>query len=935
MPPTTVGPPSALGDLGESGGLGRLDDLGGLGRPGELGEVGSMNRLALPDPPRPDLTPQPAGFDARFASTPGDGAPTPMNFSRFDGMALSGADELTNLRLRVTEFPATDLAPASFRIDVMDFGAPGGPVRLENVNITLREGGGLSITGPQGGVRWQVDALGHLEYRELPLTGTDLTLRFTDDALDPMPRVVGADGVPVQGATLTPVRDATGALSELTVRVPVPDTGGLTAVWRFEPGGTLRQQELPLTLPGIDGPAGLGIKVTITPGTGSTTTRVLELTGPSNLTGSFRLGPMDGSLAGRLPNGFTVTDTVTGSRFHFDANGRLAIRDVPARDGSGLLRFTEDAAPGTSPVRLDELGELGDFAGDLGDVARIFDRTLDEAGGVRGPLDDLGRLTGPDAPRTDTLPEPGRLGPGEQSLVDDLWNNLTQDVRPLSADELNRVMGPDSPRTDALAELGDLPDAELEALQARLDNLRRMDDGLRGADEPIRVPLSGVDELAEFDLRVTRFPATDEAPQGSFRLDLTDRAPGGTGPVRASDFTVELLDGSGRFAVIDPTGTTRFTFGPDGAFLGRETALAFDGLPAGLRLQVTIDPAAHGTGRIGVDVLAPTGAAGSVRLTPPSGDLSGRLPSGFTLTDTVTGSRFHFDHTGRLAFRDLPAEDGSGFLRFTEGAGPDIPPVRLDELGEFGGELDDVDLAHMFDRTLDEASGPRTAPEGAPADMSGIAGAMDFLHAAPDSHTFQGLDLPGVQRLSDDAAVSLDRLGLRPGLLGDQLREMTTQARLALRRQAVSTLGDYLDLPLATRLDDLQAVPPAGRVLGEFTVTPTPHGGPGGSRYTVHHHPSDLTLGFDANRGLVHQEVFLRGGPADLDGRKLGVSGRSADGGPWTPTSVDFVGARPADDLFTVAPSTQPPGGLTLTDAAGTTHWHYVPEGVHALRDVQ
>ncbi|QFR00783.1 APC family permease [Streptomyces phaeolivaceus] len=962
-----------LGDLGEAGDLSRLSDVGDLGRLGdagdlgrldELGDVGALNRPTLPDLPRTDPTSQPTTFDARFTSTVGDGAPTPLNPARFDGVALSGADELANLRLRVTEFPATDLAPASFRIDVLDFGAPGGPVRLENVNVTLREGGGLNVTGPQGGVRWQIDALGRLEYRELPLTGTDLALRLTDDALNPMPRVVGPDGVPVQGATLTPVRAADGTLGELTVRVPVADTGGLTAVWRFEPGGTLRGQELPLTLPGLDGPAGLGVKVTITPGAGATTTRVLELTGPANLTGSFRLGPMDGSLAGRLPNGFTVTDTITGSRFHFDANGRLVIRDVPARDGSGFLRFTEDAAPGTPPVRLDDLGGPADFGGDLGDVARVFERTLDEAGGPRGPLDDLNRFPSPDAPHTTPLRGLDHPTPEEGSLVDGLWNDLTQDIRPLSTDELNRLLNPDSPRTDALSEIGDVADAELDsALQARLDALRQANDGLRGADDPIRVPLSGVDDLADFDLRVTRLPATDEAPRGSIRLDLADRVPGGTGPVRASDFTVELLDDSGRFAVIDPAGTTRFTFAPDGAFLGRQTALAHDGLPQGMRLDVTITPLGDGTRRVAVDVIGPPGTTGSIRFTGVDNTLSGRLPGGFTLTDTLTGSRFHFDHTGRLAFRDLPDPEGSGFLRFTEGAGSDTPPVRLDELGglgdlgNLGGDLrerfplhsvpehevldealDDAlsnaELSDMFGRTLDEASSLRTAPEGAPADMSGIAGAMDFLHTAPDSATFQGLDLPGVQRLADDAALSLDRLGLRPGLLGDQLREMTTQARLVLRRQGASALGDYLDLPLATRLEDLQGATPAGRVLGDFTVTPTPHGGPGGSRYTVHHTPSDITLGFDANRGLTYQEVFLRGGPTDLDGLKLGVAGRSADGGPWTPTAVDFVGTRPADDLLTVAPSTHVPGGLTLTDAAGTTHWHYGPEGVHAFQDV-
>ena len=130
------------------------------------------------------------------------------------------------------------------------------------------------------------------------------------------------------------------------------------------------------------------------------------------------------------------------------------------------------------------------------------------------------------------------------------------------------------------------------ALQARLDNLRQPDgepphalDGpLSRADGPadptrpvldiqplspdeLNVPLSGVDDLADLDLRLTRLPATDTTPPGSYRLELVDRTAGGSGSVRASDFTVELLVDSGRFVVIDPTGTTRFTFGPDGRFL--------------------------------------------------------------------------------------------------------------------------------------------------------------------------------------------------------------------------------------------------------------------------------------------------------------------------------------------------------------------------------
>ena len=68
-------------------------------------------------------------------------------------------------------------------------------------------------------------------------------------------------------------------------------------------------------------------------------------------------------------------------------------------------------------------------------------------------------------------------------------------------------------------------------------NLARVtrDDALRAQlIRGLRRQLFHPDELADFDLRVTRLPATDETPQGSYRLDLTDRTPGGTGPVRAS-----------------------------------------------------------------------------------------------------------------------------------------------------------------------------------------------------------------------------------------------------------------------------------------------------------------------------------------------------------------------------------------------------------------
>ncbi|MDX3456439.1 actin cross-linking domain-containing toxin [Streptomyces sp. ME02-8801-2C] len=532
--------------------------------PEELGRpVAGVGGPDVPVVDLPRITQGPVS-DLRGAGVPGQFLDSPVPpVSSVREIPLSGPADVTGLRLRVTEVAATDTVPASVRIEMVDLTAQGGPVRLPDVPVTVREGGGFTATGPQGGVRWQFDSLGRLEHREVPLSGTDFALRFTDEALNPM-TVVGRDGVPVPGAAATPVRNATGALSELTVRVPVPGTDGLTAVWRFEPGGLLRQQELPIALPGLDGSGGLGVKVTVTPGAGSTTTRVLELTGPRRLTGTLRLTPVDSALSGRLPNGFTVTDTVTHSRFHFDADHRLVLRDLPDPDGPGFLRFTEDAAPGTAPVRLDGLGDL---------------------------------------------------------------------------------------------------------------------------------------------------------------------------------------------------------------------------------------------------------------------------PEGIAL-----------DNTARIVIRTL-----------------------------------------------------------------------------------------------DDSTAPLERFGLRPELLNDQVRQLTGQARHTLRQHAVTALGDYLDRPPAPRLDDLRSMTVAqgagGRVIGDLTVTPTPHGGPGGSRYTVHHHPSDVTLGFGANRELLYQEVFLRGGPSDLDGLRVGITGRSADGGPWTPSSLDFVGARPAEGLFTTAPN--PRGGFTVTDAASTTHWHYGPEGVHTLRDVQ
>ncbi|SDN53274.1 hypothetical protein SAMN04487981_105356 [Streptomyces sp. cf386] len=714
-----------------------------------------------------------------------------------------------------------------------------------------------------------------------------LEFRITDGA---------PDAIRLDITQATPTPHGAGSQPRFTVErldsgaFRVTDPAGTTR-WEFSNAGEFLARETALVDNGLGLPSGLWFRSTPATMTDGMATRVVGLVGPRGVTDSFPLTTIDRTLQDRLPGGFTLTDSVTGSRFHYDADLDLAFRDVPARDGSGILRFTE-GAPDVPPVRLDDLGG----ASGLDDLARIFERTLDEASGGTRPVSDL---------------------------------SLGTDLRLPGLDESTalRLPGP-----DALPALDDR--ALWQAVDQHWQGVLERTPGIR---------LSGAEDLADLEIRMVRVPSTDTAP-GSFRLGLLDRAPAADGTVRGADFTVEALEG-GRFAVTDPARNTTWTFAHDGSLVGREFVLAGEGLPPGLRISVHLN-AADGT----MEVIenGPAGSIRSMQLTATEGPLAGRLPGGFTLTDTVTGSRFHFDRSGALVFRDLPARDGSGFLRFTEGA-RDLEPTRLvDPLAERfplnaipeEDLLDDAltDITQLFERTLDEASGVRGVPDGAAADLSGISGAMEFLHLAPGSHALQNLDVLRVQQLAGDATDSLNRFGLGSDLLHDQFRQLTAQAHEGIRQGAATAMRQYLDLPLATRLEDLQNG--GSRAFGDFTVTPTPHGtGPGGSRFTVTHTPTDLSSGFGANRELLYQEVFLRGGPAELDGTKLGLTGRAAEGG-WTPDSVEFVGTRVADDAFTVTPlapntPTELRGGFTLTDTAGTTKWHYGPEGTLALRDVQ
>ncbi|WP_055524550.1 hypothetical protein [Streptomyces graminilatus] len=882
----------------------------------------------------------------------GDGA--------FSVVRLPGGDAAG--RLPAGGFAVTDLANGDrFVFDragrFVDLPADAPPVRLDTAGTTLPDsnvgpltalddfGGPLSERFPLRSVPEHTlldGAATHPPRIELPHADaptvarpadiappTDLPLtpltRFHDVPLSGVGDLAGlefriggetADGVPgtfrLDVTRAAPTPHGAGPQARFTVErldsgaFRVTDPAGTTR-WEFDAGGTFLARETAIVDHDLGLPYDLWFRTTATTTTDGVTSRIVGLAGPRGATDSFPLTAIDRSLQDRLPGGFTLTDSITGSRFHYDADLGLTFRDVPDRDGSGFLRFTK-GAPDVPSVRLDDLG------GSSGphDLAQIFERTLDEASGGTRPLSD--------PPLGADLRLPG---------LDESTALRLSDAVARHGDQWLTRLSPD-----------DVPDLDLRAVW------RALDDHWTGLLE--RAPgirLSGADDLADFEIRMLRVPSTDTAP-GSFRLELLDRAPAADGTVRGADFTVEELPG-GRFAVTDPTGNAAWTFAGDGSFLGRETLLTGEGLPSGLRLSATFNEV-HRV--MQVDLLGPASSVRSLRITAAEGTLAERLPGGFTLTDTITGSRFHFDRSGALVLRDLPARDGSGFLRFTEGARNARPTRLVDPLSERfplhsipeEDLLDDglTDISELFERTLDEASGDiRALPENtAPVDLSSISGAMEFLRVAPDPHALHNLDLPQVRQLAGDAADSLNRFpGLRPELLHDQLREMTAQAHLGIRQGAATALREYQNLPLATRLEDLQGG--GSRVLGDFAVTPTPHGGPGGSRFTVTHTPTDLTAGFGPNRELLHQEVFLRGGPAELDGTRLGLTGRAAEGG-WAPDSFRFAGPHTADEAFTLMrldpnlPS-EVRGGFTVTDAAGTTKWHYGPEGTLALRDVQ
>ncbi|MFD2691208.1 hypothetical protein ACFS5L_41180 [Streptomyces phyllanthi] len=871
--------------------------------------------------------PSPSRLDTSGATVPDTNVVARMGPIDFGGTPTERFPLTSNPEENLLDIAATDLTRTLDRAGAVD--TPVTDVRLPGLDERAFQR--LADTGPPTDLT--ITRL--TPFDGVPLSGTgDLAgreLRLVAASPEGTPGSFGLEVV-----EFSPTRGGAGPEPRFTVEriesggFRVTDPAGTTR-WEFSAGGGFVARETALVDNDLGLPPDLWFRVTNPSVTADgTSTRFVGVVPPggrpASLTDSFRLTLVDRTLRSELPGGFTLTDTVSGGRFHFDADGNLMFRDRPAHDGSGLWRFTE-GAPDTPPVRLDDLGAPGDGLGPLADdvlddLTENFHRTLDDAsGGTRLP----------DAP--------------DLSLSRDL--RMPHGTGDRSGLPLIRF-GSD-----------DLPELDDPRIWAALDeHWRTVLDAAPGTR------LTGMDELADFDIRTVRVPSTDTAP-GSFRLELVNRTPEADGTIRGADFTVERAPDGG-YVVTDPTRTTTWTFAEDGRFLGRETILSGDGLPADLQLRVTVVTDGDGTARTVVDLTGPSGSVNSVRLTPVTGTLAERLPGGFTLTDTVTGSRFHFDNTGRLAYRDLPARDGSGFDRFAEGV-PGTPPTRLVEplaerfpLTSIPEEdlvdeavLDDVlreglrpeeitELAPIFERTLDEASGFRIPPSGTAADLSDITGATDFLHAADDAQAFQTLDLPRLQQLADGASDSLNRFGLSPDLLHGDLRGMTGQAQLTLRREAASALGDYLALPPEIRVRDIDAFArgEGGRTVGDFTVSVVPRGGPGGSRYVLVHNPTGLTHGYGFNRELLYQEMFVRGGPAELDGMRVGLTGRAAGGGEWTPSSMEFVGSRPGDLSLTVTPLVpdglprELRGGFTVTDASGAVKWHYGPEGRVALRDV-
>ncbi|GAA3440170.1 hypothetical protein GCM10018954_097930 [Kutzneria kofuensis] len=254
------------------------------------------------------------------------------------------------------------------RLDVVDADRSPVPDRV----VVPQPDGGVTITAAAGDVRWNLGPERQLESYEVRLPGTDRFALFDGAGL---PLVVDRDGEPVvDGFTAVPVRDRSGETSGVVVTRHAPlaawrfdgSRASLTplAQWRFDHDGSLVSADLPLT--GIDADSSLrGLRVRVSHHSGEAgpqAHQVFELAGTPAATREFRVVPLDGDLADRLPGGFSVVHLGTGQRWPVDADGHVVSDGIenhphaeePAADQSQLPPAPGDGHDGSASRRSSE-----------------------------------------------------------------------------------------------------------------------------------------------------------------------------------------------------------------------------------------------------------------------------------------------------------------------------------------------------------------------------------------------------------------------------------------------------------------------------------------------------------------------------------------------------------------------------------------------------
>jgi trehalose 6-phosphate synthase len=253
--------------LGALSGLSLRERFSSDGQLVERSVVGGVGRGAffeyLPAT-RPELADRlgPGGFTIRERAT--------GNFVHFDSLgqaalphkALSvglfrdvplSAPGLDGLHLRVVEGTGADgrfrSSPTSQLIDSTGWAVPG--YRM----LPPREDGGVTITTTAGERRWNFDSDMRLETVDARLPQREEFVRI-DHTPEGEPVVMGRDGLPAaDGFTVRTVRNSSGELSEVTVRLPDTAVEGGPMMWRLDAAGALRP-----AMPDEHAPQSLGVE---------------------------------------------------------------------------------------------------------------------------------------------------------------------------------------------------------------------------------------------------------------------------------------------------------------------------------------------------------------------------------------------------------------------------------------------------------------------------------------------------------------------------------------------------------------------------------------------------------------------------------------------------------------------------------------------------